>query len=92
MPSALSAILIVTSTALGDIPADELEAAFWDCEYLAIRGYLDLDIGAACSEIYEQLKAEKFGGDFERLLLWWREHKESELSSRMLLEQLRRNQ
>ena len=31
-----------------------------------------------CSGLSEALKLRKFGGDFNAMLVWWRQHKESE--------------
>ena len=51
----------------------DLENAFWVCDYLATtRGSSDI---AACTAIYEAVKERKFGGDFEKLVAWWRQNK-----------------
>ncbi|HYD93872.1 MAG TPA: hypothetical protein VEC01_01005 [Noviherbaspirillum sp.] len=83
MASALSSLVLAASATVADLPPAEVERSYWDCEFTAIQGTIDLDAGAACSAIYEQLKADKFDGDFDRFLAWWRENKERELSARM---------
>jgi hypothetical protein len=55
-----------------------LESAFWLCDYSSSRVALDMGTAVACSSIYEELKAEKFNGDFEAMLAWWRENKPAE--------------
>jgi hypothetical protein len=53
----------------------DLEAAFWACEYAATtRASANI---ANCSAIYASLKERKFGGDFDELLKWWRQNRES---------------
>jgi hypothetical protein len=50
----------------------ELEDAFWVCDYAATGAIIDPDERALCAAITEQLRRERFGGDFERMLDWWR--------------------
>lgn len=54
----------------------ELEALFWMCDYASSAG--DLDVGQAeqCNAVKEQLKRDKFVGDSEKLLAWWRLNKD----------------
>jgi hypothetical protein len=92
MASILPEIILVASTAAGNMSPVEVEKAYWDCESLAAQGMLTLDDGADCSEIYEHLKAEKFGGDFHQFLAWWQENKKQEMSSRMKTNPLRGQQ
>jgi hypothetical protein len=33
---------------------------------------------AICSAVTDQLKHDKFGGDFQELLVWWRQNKPAE--------------
>lgn len=80
--SLLPALVMVTSSMVVALSPDEMEEAYWDCEYEATEGIIDLNAAAACSEIYETLKSTKFRGDFKLMLLWWNENKERELSKR----------
>jgi hypothetical protein len=52
-----------------------LEKAFWVCDYVATTS----GVGAApvelCSTVTDALKNEKFAGDFEHLLEWWKQNK-----------------
>lgn len=82
MPTVVPAIILFASSAIGGLSLAEAEATYWNCEYAAARGEITPDEAAACNEIFEFLKAEKFSGDFNRFLDWWRENKERELSSR----------
>lgn len=59
-------------------PPSDLEAAFWRCDHAATRYGVDLGLGSACSAITEELKATKFGGDFEALLAWWQQRRDQE--------------
>lgn len=78
-----AAILLFSSTTFTGMPATEQERVYWDCEFLATQGRISLDQGAGCGELYEHLKKAKFGGDFARFLVWWRENKAREMSLRM---------
>jgi hypothetical protein len=92
MMSILTAVILTTSIAVGNMPLAEVEKAYWDCEFAATKGVITPPQAAACSQIYEYLKKEKFMGDFDRLFAWWRQNKERELSSRMTRNQFQPNQ
>jgi hypothetical protein len=49
----------------------DLEEVFWLCDYAASTGMVDPSERAACTVITDQLKLERFGGDFEQMLRWW---------------------
>ncbi|MDO9166454.1 MAG: hypothetical protein Q7U13_10140 [Rhodoferax sp.] len=49
-----------------------LKAAYLRCDRAATERLLDLGEAANCSVIYEELLRVGFGGDFKRLLAWWR--------------------
>lgn len=51
--------------------AAALEQMFWICDYAGTKGVLVLNEAAACSAVADELRSQKFGGDFERLLAWW---------------------
>jgi hypothetical protein len=53
----------------------ELERAFWVCDHAATNGAIDSAQGIACGIVTEDLKRQRFGGDFDQLLRWWRENK-----------------
>lgn len=58
--------------------ADDIEKAFWICDYVAsTRGmqFVSLDL---CAAITDLIKTEKFGGDYEEMVEWWREQKPAE--------------
>lgn len=50
----------------------DLKAAFLRCEAGAAVRVLPLDEAAGCSLVYERLLKTTFGGDFARLMAWWR--------------------
>lgn len=87
MASALPSIILATVVTSESMASIEVEKNYWDCEFIATQGILDLGGAATCSTIYERLKMEKFRGDFKRFFIWWQENKERELSSRMYLKQ-----
>lgn len=53
----------------------DLERLFWMCDHAATTRMLDANERVACATVGEQFKTEKFGGDFERMLNWWRKNK-----------------
>jgi hypothetical protein len=56
----------------------QLERAFWQCDYAATVGGVDATPVALCSVITDDLKQQKFGGDFLEMLGWWRSNKSAE--------------
>ena len=56
----------------------DLEKAFWACDYFATTLGLDRTSVEFCGAVYEELKATKFGGDFEQLHKWWQDRKVEE--------------
>ena len=54
---------------------DDLEKAFWVCDYAGTHGSVAPDYAASCIAITEELKRVKFDGDFDRLVAWWKQHK-----------------
>ena len=58
---------------LASVNIDDLEAAFWACEYAATtRGAANIQ---TCAAVYDALKQRKFGGDFDGLLKWWQQNR-----------------
>ncbi len=56
----------------------ELEKAFWACDYIATtRGVLAAPV-VTCRYVTDELQKEKFGGDYDRMLAWWRQNKVAE--------------
>jgi hypothetical protein len=55
--------------------AGDLEKTFWVCDYLGTTGSVDGATAVACVTATEQFKNSRFNGDFDALLVWWREHK-----------------
>ena len=55
--------------------ATNLEEAFWVCDYLATTRGTSATSTETCAAIYDELKARKFDGDFDKLLAWWQANK-----------------
>jgi len=58
--------------------AEALERTFWICDYVASTRrmqFVSLDL---CAAITDLIKTEKFGGDYEEMVEWWRERKPAE--------------
>ena len=53
----------------------DLEEVFWLCDYAASTAMVDASERSVCSAVTDQLKRERFGGDFEQLLRWWQANK-----------------
>jgi hypothetical protein len=53
----------------------DLEQRFWVCDHAATTRMVDASERAVCGAVAEQLKMEKFGGDLEKMLNWWRKNK-----------------
>ena len=56
----------------------ELERAFWACDHAATVGRIDSGTAIACGGLTESLKLRKFNSDFNAMLAWWQQHKETE--------------
>lgn len=50
----------------------ELKAAYLRCDRIASTAILDVATAGECSMISEELLERSFGGDFRRMLDWWR--------------------
>lgn len=61
-----------------ELRLDELEKAFWVCDYAATISIVDVHDAMNCSHFIEALRQRKFAGDFVAMLAWWRQHKEAE--------------
>lgn len=56
----------------------DVEQTFWLCDYaMSGEGYASTP-AVLCSAYYEELKTNAFGGDFDRLLTWWRANRYAE--------------
>lgn len=53
-----------------------LEDAFWACDYVATTRGTSATPTEFCAAIYDELKAKKFAGDFDKLLAWWQVNKD----------------
>jgi hypothetical protein len=54
---------------------DQLKLTYLECDRRASDARLDLSDAMYCSTIHEVLKQRGFGGDFDRMLAWWKSEK-----------------
>lgn len=59
----------------------QLEQRYLQCESLAADAQLDGGSAMHCSLVYEEFKQRVFGGSYERLLAWWRDHGAKKVAS-----------
>ena len=88
--NAAAALLVAASLVAAAAPAGahagigaelrmaELEKAFWACDHAATVGRIDSGTAITCGGLTETLKKRKFNSDFNAMLAWWRQHKETE--------------
>ncbi|VTU20400.1 hypothetical protein [Variovorax sp. RA8] len=57
---------------LASVSVEALQRTYLECDRVATHTLLDLGSAAHCSIVGEELKHRVFGGDFERLIAWWR--------------------
>ncbi len=55
--------------------AEKLEQAFWVCDYVASTHGMQFVSMDLCAAITDQIKTERFGGDYDEMVRWWQEHK-----------------
>lgn len=60
---------------LASASVEALQHAYLECDHIATHTLLDLASAAHCSMVGEELKHRVFGGDFDRLVDWWRANK-----------------
>lgn len=58
-----------------------LETAYLACDRESRRRVLAPGEAAHCSRIGEELLQRRFGGDFDRLLAWWRAQRDDALAA-----------
>jgi hypothetical protein len=61
-----------------DFSLEQLERAFWLCDYMATTQGMDSTPIVACRFVTDELKKQKFGGSFRELLAWWSANKRAE--------------
>ena len=54
------------------------ERTFWVCDYMATTRGAHLTPVDICTSVTDELKHNKFGGDYERMVQWWHERKPDE--------------
>ncbi|MEP7301134.1 MAG: hypothetical protein ABI699_06370 [Caldimonas sp.] len=63
------------AASLEALPLDHLKSAYLACERASSERVLDGDSFAHCAGVGDALLQRGFGGDFDRLLAWWRSEK-----------------
>jgi hypothetical protein len=77
--ASIAAVTPARAQAVPDASSFEsLERVFWACDHAATRGRIDVGTAIACVQATDLLKMHKFGGDFNQLLIWWRQHKDEQ--------------
>jgi hypothetical protein len=74
--------LLTTFTAILVSSTPNLEATYWDCDYRGTITMLSFDEAAYCSKVFEELKKEKFSGNWADFYQWWKENKDREYNKR----------
>ena len=65
-------------TSDGDGRLAALEQAFWACDYIGTQeGVAEAPV-EFCVEVTDDLRHEKFGGDFDAMVAWWQDNKAAE--------------
>lgn len=59
------------------LPVEQLKKTYLDCERQTQARLIPFGDAAECSIVADELLARGFGGDFNRLLAWWRTQRES---------------
>jgi hypothetical protein len=65
----------MTRSSVGATKIAELEKQFWVCDYIGTTRGIEGPHAIACGANFEEVKQTKFGGDFEKLVTWWRLNK-----------------
>jgi len=55
---------------------------YWHCQWAAVRSMLSENYIIPCTKITEILQREKFDGDWNKYLEWWRANKDKEFADR----------
>lgn len=70
-------------TQVAAMSVDRLKVAYLECDRAATEHVLPPSVAQHCSIVGEELKQRHFGGDFGKLIEWWRaEKRKAEASAR----------
>ncbi|MGH8858401.1 MAG: hypothetical protein ACREXG_10335 [Polaromonas sp.] len=72
---------VILAAAITPFP-QELEQAFWNCDYISAHKLLSATEMGECLMVYENLKADKFNGDSQEFVKWWQANKPTEHAKR----------
>ncbi|MGH8619815.1 MAG: hypothetical protein ACREUW_19165 [Burkholderiales bacterium] len=72
------------------VELEDLERAFWRCDYVATVKGMEHTPVDLCMAVTEEVKIRMFGGDFDRMHAWWQQHKPSALRTLAQLDEARR--
>lgn len=65
-----------------DLTLAALITVYWDCEVEYLRGQRPPQDMQICIAVAEEIKTEKFHGDFAAYLEWWRANRDREHAKR----------
>lgn len=65
------------ASALRALPVEQLKKTYLDCDRQTQARLIPFGDAAECSIVADELLARGFGGDFNRLLAWWRTQRET---------------
>jgi hypothetical protein len=57
---------------------EQLERTFWICDYVASTHGMQFVSMDLCAAVTDLVKMEKFDGDYDEMVRWWREQKPAE--------------
>lgn len=75
--AALAAQAQPPASPLRALPVEQLKKTYLECERQTQARLIPFSDAADCSIVADELLARGFGGDFNRLLAWWRSSRES---------------
>ncbi len=76
-------LLTLAAASIITLPPNlDVEKTFWDCDYATTQAMAGPEEAAICSAVFEKLKADKFKGSFQDLMVWWKANKEREYKAR----------
>lgn len=65
----------IATAVFGESNLVDLEDTFWICDWSSTQSRMDATQITACAAVAEELKARRFGGEFEKLIAWWQTNK-----------------
>ena len=70
-------LLLADEAIAENLTPAELKHVYLACDKASTSGLLATREAMQCSIVHEELKKRVFGGDFDRMLAWWKEEREA---------------